>query len=416
VWLESLELTDFRSYERVTLSLTPGVHALIGENAQGKTNALEAIKYCATGGSHRVAGDAALVRSGAESAVIRAKAHTRSRQLSVEVRLRPKGRNAARLNGAEQPRMSDVTGSIRCVLFAPEDLALVRGEPAERRCFLDELLGQRRPAYAAARAEYDRVLRQRNALLRSMRSSPSAGAGDSLQAWTQALVAAAVPVVAARIAAVHALTEPAAQRYAALAVGAAERGAVAERGRVGLGYRLSTGRCIDGQPGQTAPDPASLAEELQDELARVADDELERGVSLVGPHRDDLSLSLGTLPVKGYASQGEMWSFALALRLASCTVLAEVGEEPVVCLDDVFAELDARRRQRLAEQCLAFEQVIATGAVDADVPLSGPRYEVVLGDVSPVTASEADGGQGDGSASTTHDSLRPGGGPNGHAA
>jgi DNA replication and repair protein RecF len=383
VHLERLELVDYRSYRQVQIALGPGVSVFVGANAQGKTNLLEAVHYLAVGGSHRVATDAPLVRMGAEAAVIRAvlRLTDSHRRVTVEHELRPGGRNRARLGGQIQPRARDALGVLRSVLFAPEDLALVRGEPAERRRFLDELLGQRRPAYAAARQDYERVLRQRNSLLKQLRGPGNGtGAAASLSTWTEQLVRTGATLTAARIAAVHALAGPAAEAYADLVTGA-------PGGKAGqalaLSYELATGRTIAAEPGGGVPDPGAIAGELTAGVARVAAAERERGLTLVGPHRDDLRLQLGDLPAKGYASHGEGWSCALALRLASRAILHEVGDEPIVLLDDVFAELDDARRARLAARCADFEQVLVTAAVDADVPLAGPRYAVELGRVTP---------------------------------
>lgn len=372
--LESLELIDFRSYREARIVFGPGVRVLIGANAQGKTNVLESVQYLATGNSHRVATDAPLVRAGAEAAVIRARGRSEGRRFLVELELRPGGRGRARINGQPQPRLRDVVGQVRAVLFAPEDLSLVRGDPSERRRFLDELLGQRRPAYLAARQEYERVLRQRTALLRSLRGG-GLGAGDvtTLDTWTQALIQTGATVLAARIAAVHALSGPTSAAYRDLVASSPVREA---EGTVQFDYLLSTGRHIAGRSGSGVPDPADLVEELRAGLASVSDAERDRGVTLAGPHRDDLILGLNDLPAKGYASQGETWSLALALRLASREVIAETGPEPIILLDDVFAELDELRRSRLAARCSGFEQVLVTAAVDDDVPLAGPRYYV----------------------------------------
>ena len=381
VYLERLELIDFRSYEREQVELGPGARVLVGLNAQGKTNLLESLHYLAVGSSHRVSNDTPLVRFGAERAVIRAFARvdgSPGRRLSVELELRPGGRNRAKVNGTLQARLSDAIGLIRSVLFAPEDLQLIRGEPADRRRFLDDLLAQRRPAYLAARQEYERTLRQRNALLKDARrrgGSPDA----TLATWTQALVKAGASLLAARIAVVHALSGPANEAYRQLLSGTPEPEA---SDRVVLTYQLSTGREVVGEPGGGVPDPSALADELRRGLDDVAADERDRGVTLAGPHRDELFLGLGDLPAKGFASHGESWSLALALRLASREVLHEVGEEPIVLLDDVFAELDGRRRERLADRCRSFTQVLVTAAVDEDVPLRGPRYRVSGGAIA----------------------------------
>lgn len=385
--LERLELVDFRCYAAAAVVLGPGVRVFVGPNAQGKTALLEAVHYLATGGSHRTSSDVPLVRAGADAAVVRAVARTGrapgdvddlGRAVTVELELRPGARSRARINGQPQPRARDAIGVVRAVLFAPEDLAIVRGDPADRRRFLDELLGQRRAAYLAARQEYERILRQRTALLRAARTRRTAP-DPTLETWTDALVAAGAGLLAARIAVVHALAGPVAAAYAELVADAP--GAKPPAGPT-LAYVLSTGRRVDAEPGAGVPDPAGLAEELREGLRARAREEVERGLTLAGPHRDDLELRIGPLPAKGYASHGEQWSLVLALRLAARDVLAEVGEEPVVLLDDVFAELDTTRRARLAQRCGAYEQVLVTAAVDADVPLEGPRHAVALGAVS----------------------------------
>ncbi|MDP8971118.1 MAG: DNA replication/repair protein RecF [Actinomycetota bacterium] len=405
MYVERLELADFRSYTRARLDLGPGVEVLVGANAQGKTNLLEALHYLATGASHRVGNDAPLVRVGADAAVIRAVvradgASVSARAVTVEVEVRPSGRNRAKVNGQAQARVRDAFGRLRGVLFAPEDLQLVVGNATQRRRFLDDLLAQRRPAYLAARQDYDRVLRQRNALLRTARPRPSAAPPDpSLQTWTQALIAAGATLTAARIAAVNALAAPTVEAYRMLAApvpgspSAPQSSASQPAVSPTLAYQLSTGRRVAACPGASIPDPGVLAQELQASLARLAAAELERGVTLVGPHRDDLYLGVGELPAKGFASHGECWSLALALRLAARNVLGESGEAPIVMLDDVFAALDESRRARLAEQCTAFDQVLVTAAVAEDVPLSGRRHLVHGGSVtSPAAAQHGAGG------------------------
>jgi len=384
VYLERLELVDFRSYSSARLNLAKGVRVLVGANGQGKTNLLEALHYLATGASHRVASDGPLVRAGAPAAIVRAVANGEGRRFTVELELRPSGRNRARVNGQPQARVRDALGLIRAVLVAPEDLALVRGEPGDRRRFLDDLLGQRRPAYLASRQEYERVVRQRTTLLRGLRGPGNpAFQGETLATWTAALVRTGAALIAARIAVVHALTGPAQDAYRDLVADAPRRAGAASPDLLRLDYVLSTGRHVPGEPGGGIPDPAALAAELAEGLDAVAGAERERGLTLAGPHRDDLLLGLGGLPAKGYASHGEMWSLALALRLASREVLAEVGDEPIVLLDDVFAELDEHRRTRLALRCASFEQVLVTAAVEDDVPLAGPRHLVGAGTVTP---------------------------------
>lgn len=374
--LERLRLTDFRNYRTADVRFSGGPTLLVGPNAQGKTNLLEAVHYLATGGSHRVPSDAPLVREGAATALVLADVRgDDGRRTSVGVELRPGGTNRAAVNGQQQARASAAVGVVRSVLFAPEDVLLVRGEPAERRRFLDQLLAQRRPLYAQMRLDHEKVVRQRNALLRAARTGrvPSPGV---LEAWTDALVRGAAPLLAARLAVVHALAGPIVDAYADLVAASPAH----DVGRApSLRYVLSTGRSVDADPAAGVPDPAALADELRAAVAEREQEELRRGTTLVGPHRDDLELRIGPLPAKGFASHGEQWSLVLALRLASREVLATSGDEPVILLDDVFAELDVARRGRLAARCARFEQVLVTAAVADDVPLSAPSVRIAGG-------------------------------------
>jgi len=375
VLVTRVEVQDFRSYEHAVLDVEAGVTVLVGANGQGKTNLLEALVRAATGNSHRVAGDAPLVRVGADVGVVRLQVRTdEGRQRTLELEVGTGRRTRTRVDGQDVRRAADALGVLRVVPFAPEDLAIVRGEPDHRRRFLDDLLSQRRPAYAAAKSEYDRVLRQRNQLLRQARGLASEArrvALGTLQTWTDQLINHGAGVLAARIAVVHALSGPVDQTYRE----------IADRPEpVGLTYRSSTGRAVVGDPEMGVPDRDELAAELAAAQAAVADDEQQRGVTLVGPHRDDLELSIGPLPARTHASQGEAWSLALSLRLATYQVLADVGDRPVVLLDDVFSELDARRRAQLADACATWDQVIVTAAVQADVPLSGRWVDVELVD------------------------------------
>jgi DNA replication and repair protein RecF len=392
VWVRRLELTDVRSYEHATLDLEPGVTVLVGDNAQGKTNLLEAILRAATGSSHRVAGDQPLVRAGAELGVIRCEVTTdegRRRTLELEI---GGGRRRTRVDGQDVRRAADSLGVLRLVLFAPEDVGIVRGDPSERRRFLDDVLSQRRPAFAAARAEYDRVLRQRNQLLKQVRGlqpAARAAAASTLAVWTDQLVEYGTQITAARIAAVRALAGPVDRFYRELA----------DRPEpVRLAYRTTT--CPDapgpaettGDEGAGVPSPGPIAEAFRARLAEVAEDEHARGVTLVGPHRDDLDLAIGPLPARSHASHGEVWSLALSLKLATEEILGEVGDRPVVLLDDVFAELDTTRRDRLARACAGFDQVLVTAAVEEDVPLTGTRVEVCIeGGISSVRRRDQQG-------------------------
>ena len=377
--LRRLELRDVRSYAQATLCPPAGVTVLLGPNAQGKTNLLEAVQRVATGSSHRVAGDGPLVRVGAEVGVVRCEVETDAgRRRRVELELGTGRRTRTRVDGQDVRRAADALGVLRCVLFAPEDVRIVRGDPGERRRYLDELLAQRRPAFAAARSEYERALRQRNQLLkhaRGLHGSSAEAAASTLAAWTEQIVTTGAQLLAARIAAVRTLAGPVDRFYRELA----------DRPEpIRIAYRSSAGEALDVlatvDADEAVPAVAPLAEALAAAYAEVATEERARGMTLVGPHRDDVLLQIGDLPAKGYASQGEAWSLALALKLATFEVLAEVGDRPIVLLDDVFAELDTTRRARLAEACDRFDQVLVTAAVEADVPLRGFQVEVRITD------------------------------------
>ncbi|MGH3972060.1 MAG: DNA replication/repair protein RecF [Pseudonocardiaceae bacterium] len=382
MYVRQLAVTDFRSWEHAELDLQPGVAVLIGANGQGKTNLIEALSYLSTLGSHRVATDAPLVRHGAQRAIVRTAVVHAGRELTVELEISPGRANRARINRSPVPRPREVLGVLRSVLFAPEDLTLVRGDPGERRRFLDDLLVLRAPRLAGVRSDYDKVLRQRVALLKSAGAArrASSGAGDlrTLDVWDGHLARHGAELLGARLDLVVELAPRVAAAYRDVAPDAAP---------IQLDYRSSLGDALpDGVPDSGKADIDLLEVAMLAELARMRPVELERGVCLVGPHRDDLELGLGGMPAKGYASHGESWSFALALRLGSYQLLRSGGAEPVLLLDDVFAELDTHRRTRLAEVALAAEQVVVTAAVPADVPreLEGVRFDVHDGRVSRV--------------------------------
>ncbi|SIO02255.1 DNA replication/repair protein RecF [Agromyces cerinus] len=360
-----LSLTDYRNYARAELELGPGATVLVGRNGQGKTNLVEAIGYLATLGSHRVSGDQALIRAGADAAIVRALLSHGDRELLVELQLNRHGANRAQLNRSavktrELPRYA------HSVLFAPEDLAIVRGEPSVRRRLLDELLIQRTPRLAGVMADYERVLKQRNSLLKSARARGLAVEKlTTLDIWDERLVAFGSELIDQRLALVEELRDPLAAAYRAIVD--------ADHGP-GMTPLLSIdGADPDADPEQVVDSAASTVgtrERFAEALRVLRPKELERGVTLVGPHRDDVVLLLNGLPAKGYASHGESWSFALALRLASAELLRRdsMTGDPVLVLDDVFAELDRLRRERLAHAIAGFEQVLVTAAVLEDVP------------------------------------------------
>jgi DNA replication and repair protein RecF len=383
VHLTRLALTDFRSYTDLSLELEPGVTTFSGPNGEGKTNLVEAIGYLATLGSHRVATDTPLVRKGAERAVLRAAVTGVNGSTLIEIELNPGRANRVRLNRAPQPRPRDILGALRTVLFAPEDLVLVKGDPGERRRFLDDLLVATAPRYAGVRADYDRVLRQRTALLKSaggkahLRGPARESITATLDAWDAQLARTGAPLLAGRIRLVAALRPHVEAAYEAVSGGPAGEAS-------GMSYRSSAFNSEEGFEDTAALETAHLEDAMLKALDGVRASELDRGVCLVGPHRDELELSIGGLPARGYASHGESWSLALALRLASFTLLRQGHEDPVLILDDVFAELDAGRRDRLAGLVAGAEQVLVTAAVPADVPdvLAGARFEVQAGVIS----------------------------------
>lgn len=382
--LSHLSLTDFRSYPGLELALEPGVSVLVGPNGQGKTNVVEAVGYLANQASHRVAQDAPLVRAGQQRAVVRGAVWHEERTALVELEINPGRANRARLNRAPVTRPRDVLGYLRTVLFAPEDLALVKGDPGERRRFLDELLVARAPRYAAVRADYDRALKQRNALLRTasmLRRGARGGQGpdlSTLDVWDSHLAVAGAKLLGARLELLRALAPLVDRAY----------GIISGHKGAGLSYRPS---CELGGGADGTYPAGELEGALAAALALSRPSEVERGVTLVGPHRDDVAFTLdhgdGPLAAKSYASHGESWSFALAVKLASYELLRSDGIEPVLLLDDVFAELDSTRRAQLASVAAGAEQVLITAAVEQDVPaqLCGVRFAVAKSAVERVT-------------------------------
>ncbi|MGP7959317.1 DNA replication/repair protein RecF [Sanguibacter sp. A247] len=410
MFVSHLSLQNFRSYAQVDLELEPGINAFVGPNGQGKTNLVEAVGYIATLGSHRVSTDAALVRAGEERAVVRTRVVRGDRASTIDLEINAGRANRARLNRSPVPRVRDVVGILRTVLFAPEDLVLVKGDPDARRRFLDDLMILVSPRLAAVLGDYERVLRQRSALLKSAggprrRGRPSAGEESAspdlrtLDVWDAKIASLGAEIIAVRQRLVAGLAPYVAQAYDQVSAG---------QGRAEITYRSSLAAARSdqrpddvaapaGQPSEPQT-PAELEVQLIEAMAQLRPKEIERGVCLVGPHRDDLVLTLGGLPAKGYASHGESWSFALALRLASYNLLTEgvateddlwmsdsrEDGEPVLILDDVFAELDVRRRERLADLVVQARQVLITAAVPADVPASlvGARFDVLGGEVT----------------------------------
>ncbi|ONM49077.1 DNA replication/repair protein RecF [Nocardia donostiensis] len=370
--IRALTLRDFRSWEHADIELSTGATVFLGANGNGKTNLLEAAGYLSGLGSHRVAADAPLIRMGAERARIGAVVVNTGRELRVDVELNRNAANRAQINRSPVRRPREILGILHTVLFAPEDLALVRGDPGERRRFLDELCTARLPRLAAVRSDYERVLRQRSALLKTAgRHAKSTADLSTLDVWDGHLACHAAVLLAERLRLVHDLHPYLAQAYAAIAP---------ESRPAAIGYRSSTLPTEFLEPTrEPRPDDVEALEAIVlRELAAARPKELERGVCLVGPHRDELDLLLGAAPAKGFASHGESWSFALALRLGAFELLRATAAEPVLLLDDVFAELDRRRRQALARVAADAEQVLITAAVPEDVPaeLTGATMSV----------------------------------------
>ena len=375
MWIQSLSLTDIRSYEQLDCPFNQGITAFVGRNGQGKTNIVEAIGYLATLSSHRVASDLPLIRQGQERGFIRASVSSADRDVLLELAITPGKANKARINKSPVPRTRDILGIVRAVVFAPEDLELVKGDPSARRRFLDDLLVQRIPRLAGTRADYDRVLKQRNALLKSASIARKAGTDrivQTLEVWDEQLATHGGELIAARISLLNELM-PLAQRQYAMVSGS-DTDMV-----LNAVYQSSLG-----DDAVLSTDRSEWSTQLQAAISLRRKDELDRGVTLVGPHRDDVALRLGEFPAKGYVSHGESWSLALSLRLGAFDLLTADGESPILILDDVFAELDAQRRTHLATHVGAAQQAFITAAVAEDVPaeLAGARIEVVKGGVN----------------------------------
>ncbi|MCJ0892612.1 DNA replication/repair protein RecF [Rhodococcus sp. ARC_M5] len=382
MFVRSLQLHDFRSWDDVTVDLGPGSTVFVGPNGHGKTNLLESLNYLSTLSSHRVSSDAPMIRAGAAKAFVGSAVVNHGRELIIDVELLDGRANKARMNRSPLRRPREILGVLQSVLFAPEDLSLVRGDPGERRRYLDELLTTRIPRMATVRADYDKVLRQRSALLKtasgSLRRGSSSGDGASalatLDVWDGHLAAHGARLLAARIGLVHELMPFVQQAYSSIAP---------ESRLASVAYRCSLADALppefsDADRAPEHDDIDVLEAAFLHQLSVMRQREIERGVCLVGPHRDDLELMLGDQPTKGFASHGESWSYALSLRLGSFALLREDGTDPVLMLDDVFAELDRKRRAALAAVAADAEQVLITAAVPEDVPpeLYARRYGV----------------------------------------
>jgi len=389
MFIKHLSLASFRNYKSAEISLQPGVNLLVGPNGQGKTNLVEAIRYLSTLSSHRVAGYLPLIKQDEPQAAVRAMASHADRDILVELELNRDSANKARVNKSPVPRVRDILGLVNSVTFAPEDLDIVKRDPTNRRAFIDELVVQVWPRFAGVYSDYDRVLKQRNTLLKTARQTGAKGSAlSTLDAWDQSLVSYGSEIIAARVDLVERLRPHLFEAYQSIAIANNEPRILVKSSLLGTSIPSGWGDDDDSEDLeyiQTA-DRTEIETLYSAKLATVRSKELERGITLVGPHRDDLVLMLGTLPAKGYASHGESWSYALALRLASIALLrAETRTgDPILILDDVFAELDAGRRARLAGMVAGNEQVLITAAVAEDVPeeLIATVFHVKQGEVS----------------------------------
>jgi DNA replication and repair protein RecF len=387
MFVKRVRLTNFRNYKNAEVELSPGVNLLHGSNGQGKTNLVEAVNFFASLSSHRVAGTTPLIKQGEQTAIISLELAHEEKELLLEFELNADSPNRARLNKSPVAKSKDILGYLNSVIFAPEDLDIVKRDPTNRRAFLDQLIVQFSPRMLGVYSDYERVLKQRNTLLKSARATGTKGdALSTLSAWDESLVKTGSEIISARVMITEKLSPGLISNYEAIAKSNNEPRMFIKSSILGSTL-LDSDESDDAEYLET-PDREQIAKLFREKLERLRPKELERGITLVGPHRDDLVLILGSLPAKGYASHGESWSYALALRLASLEILkveSRLGD-PILILDDVFAELDADRRAKLAELVQGNEQVIITAAVEEDVPetLRAKRFSVVAGEITNV--------------------------------
>ena len=363
--ISKLLLRDFRNHKNLNLSFLPGATTIVGPNGRGKTNIVEAVHYLATLSSHRVSQDGPLIRTGLTTAQVDATVIKHDRQAQVELTINYPGVNKVVLNGAALPKPKDLLGLISTVIFSPEDLDLIKGEPGARRRFIDDFSTLLTPKFINTRSEYERTLKQRNTLLKSLgRKKPTDSAKATLAAWDEQLVTHGSELIATRLRNLNKL-QPHISNFGNTISGNSEPLVVT--------YASTW-----------LPKETDLVTEIENEfrtqLEKRFKDEVERGVTLVGPHRDDLDILLSDMPAKGYASHGQSWSIAIALRLATFTVLRAHDDDPILILDDVFAELDEKRRTRLIEAITGVEQTLITAAVQEDIPKELLSNQLVLDD------------------------------------
>ena len=385
MYVKKVRLTNFRNYKTAEVELSPGVNLLFGPNGQGKTNLVEAINFFASLSSHRVAGHTPLIKQGEQSAIVSLDLAHQERELLLEYEINSDSPNRARLNKSPVQKPKDILGHLNSVIFAPEDLDIVKRDPTNRRAFIDQIIVQFTPRMLGVYSDYERVLKQRNTLLKSARATGTRGdALSTLSAWDESLVKFGSEIIAARVSIAAKLAPGLTKNYKNIAKTNNEPRMFIKSSI--LGATTSDSDEVEGVEYLETSDREEIAELFREKLALMRPKELERGITLVGPHRDDLVLILGSLPAKGYASHGESWSYALSLRLASLEILRQESTlgDPILILDDVFAELDSDRRTKLAELVKGNEQVLITAAVIEDVPesLVAKRFSVVAGEIA----------------------------------
>lgn len=380
MFLEQLEVTNFRNYNRANVAFEPGITVIVGKNGQGKTNLVEAIGYLSVFGSHRTFSDDPLIRAGHESAIVRGSFRHETRQLLVEVQINQGSSNLVQIAG-KKTRVSDAVGKAVTALFSPEDLVLVKGDPTHRRKFVDQLLRELRPRLSDVFSQYDRVLKQRNSLLKSFRQVRNkADLSATLDIWNRQLVDLGARIMYERAVLIAQLMPHLEKAYRK----------ISDTGEaVSCEFLLSTqGTDQPVTATQVIENREAIADVFEQKIQALEQQELERGITLVGPHRDDLLFSLQNLSVRAHASHGESWSYALSLKLAQAELLRaeSVAGDPILILDDVFAELDSGRRTRLAEAIESYEQVLITAAVAEDIPeqLVGKNIGIARGSIVPI--------------------------------
>jgi DNA replication and repair protein RecF len=385
MYVKKVTLSNFRNYKTAEIALSPGVNLLYGSNGQGKTNLVEAINFFASLSSHRVAGYGPLIKQSEASAIVSLELAHQDRELLLEFEINHNSPNRGRLNRSPVQKPKDILGYLNAVIFAPEDLDIIKRDPANRRAFIDQLIVQLTPRMLGVYSDYERVLKQRNTLLKSARATGTkADSLSTLSAWDESLVRLGSEIIAARVSIAEKLRPSLVVNYQSIAKSNNEPRMYIKSSI--LGSLIFDGEEVDDSEYLETPDRGEIAELFRGKLTRMRQKEIERGISLVGPHRDDLVLILGSLPAKGYSSHGESWSYALALRLASLEILRQESKlgDPILILDDVFAELDSNRRVKLAELVQGNEQVIITAAVIEDLPVSltAKRFSVVAGEIA----------------------------------